>query len=217
MELLSLQQCRSQGGGEEGAGGAEEGGAQEEEEEKEGEKKDETTELLPQVQEQIVEAYLLNFLLAHDFSAVLSSLFENLLEKIGVWVGNRVAMNEGVTPMDIGEVGWNDYNESEEHVDAVGAWSRCKRCDGWGHFARDCPSKGKGKSDFGKGGGKGNHNGNSNFKGGCKGEGKNNQYKGDGKGGKGQKGGGKGYQGTCWRCGTVGHKVHECTKQIPGG
>ena len=28
-------------------------------------------------------------------------LFENLLEKIGVWVGNRVAMNEGVTPMDI--------------------------------------------------------------------------------------------------------------------
>ena len=43
---------------------------------------------------------------------------------------------------------------SEEHVDAVGAWSRCSRCDGWGYFARGCPSKGKGKWDFGKGGGK---------------------------------------------------------------
>ena len=99
-------------------------------------------------------------------------------------------------------------------MDAVGAWSRCNRCDRWGHFARDCPSKGKEKWDFGKGGGKGNHNGNSNFKGGYKGDGKNNQHKGDGKGGKGQKGGGKGYQGTCWRCGMVGHKANECTKQI---
>ena len=70
-------------------------------------------------------------------------LLENLLEKIGVWVGDGVAMNEEVTPMDVGEVGWSDYNESEDHVDAVGAWSRCNRCDGWGHFARDCPSKGK--------------------------------------------------------------------------
>ena len=72
-------------------------------------------------------------------------LFETLLEKIGVWVGYRVAMNEVVTHMDVGEVGWSDYNESEEHVDAVGAWSRCNRCDGWGHFAQDCPSKGNGK------------------------------------------------------------------------
>ena len=70
-------------------------------------------------------------------------LFENLLEKLGAWVGHRVAMNEGVTPMDIGEVGWNDFNASEELVDAVGAWSRCNRCDGWGHFARDARAKAK--------------------------------------------------------------------------
>ena len=76
--------------------------------------------------------------------------------------------------MDIGEVGWSDDNESEEHVDAVGAWSRCNRCDGWVHFARDWPSKGKGKLEFGKGGGKGDRNGNSHFKGGYKGDGKNN-------------------------------------------
>ena len=31
-------------------------------------------------------------------------------------VGNRVSMNEESTIMDIGEVGWNDYKESEEHV-----------------------------------------------------------------------------------------------------
>ena len=139
-------------------------------------------------------------------------LFENLLEKIGVWVGKSCRHERRVTPMDAGEVGWSDDNESEEHVGAVGAWSRCGRCDGWEHFARDCPCKGKGKWDFGKFGGKGKHNGNSNSKGGYKGDGKNNQYKGDGKGGKGQKVGGKGYQGTCWRCGMVGHKANECTK-----
>ena len=32
--------------------------------------------------------------------------------------------------------------------------------------------------------------------------------------GKGSKGGGKGYQGTCWRCGQVGHKAAECTKLV---
>ena len=73
------------------------------------------------------------------------------------------------------------------------------------------PVQRQGKSDFGKGSGKGNHKGNCNFKGGYRGDGKNNQYKDDGKGGKGQKGGGKGYQGTCWRCGTRVHKAD------PGG
>ena len=101
------------------------------------------------------------------------TLFEGLLEKIGVWVNNRVAMNEGGTPMDVGEVDWND-NEGNEHVDAVGAWTRCNRCEGWGHIARDCPTKGKGKGgDYAKGGGKGSYG----YMGGGKGDGKNNQYK----------------------------------------
>ena len=33
------------------------------------------------------------------------------------------------------------------------------------------------------------------------------------KGGKGSKGKGKGYQGTCWGCGQVGHKQTECQSQ----
>ena len=114
--------------------------------------------------------------------------------------------------MDIGEVGWNDDNESEEHVDAAGAWSRCNRCDGCGHFARDCPSKGKGKSDFGKGGGKGNRDVNSNFKGGCIGDGKNNQYKGNGQGGKGAEEWRQGLPGNLLEVrhgGTQGPRVHE--------
>ena len=40
------------------------------------------------------------------------------------------------------------------------------------------------------------------------------EWKGDGKGdGKGEKGKGKGYQGTCWKCGKVGHKALECRSQ----
>ena len=138
-------------------------------------------------------------------------LFDTLLDKVRAWVSNRVAMDGGSTPMDIGEVEWNGYEEDQQ-VDAVGTWTRCHKCEGWGHLARECPTKGKGKD--GKSGAKGGqyqyvkseHN-----KGGySKGDGKGNY----GKGGKGPKGAGKGYQGTCWRCGTVGHKAAECTRQV---
>jgi hypothetical protein len=148
--------------------------------------------------------------------------FDSIMAKILVWVSNRVAM-EGV-PMDVGEVG-DDWWSEDWEVDAVGAWTKCHSCEGYGHIARDCPhkkGKGKGKDHhYGKGYG---------YKGYDKGHGKGYSSKGHEKGysydkgyGKGysskgyDKGGGKsgkGYQGTCWKCGVVGHKALECTKQV---
>ena len=95
---------------------------------------------------------------------------------------------------------------------------KCYNCGGIGHPARLCPTKGQGK---GKGNGKGESFGKGGPKGGGKGGGAyhpaNQTYnpKGMGKGGapfgnQATKGGGKGYQGTCWTCGMVGHKSAEC-------
>ena len=76
---------------------------------------------------------------------------------------------------------------------------QCHTCKGWGHMARDCPSKGMGK------GGKG-FGGKTNFpyypKGGYKG-------KGEGKDG-GGKGKGKSIIGDCWKCGKTGHRAVDC-------
>lgn len=91
-------------------------------------------------------------------------------------------------------------------------------------MARECPRKGKGKSRIEKGAGKGQEKGKG---GGWKGQygkgfgekGKGSGWKGGGysKGGGFGKGGGKGkgfgYQGTCYRCGVVGHKAAECERE----
>ena len=101
--------------------------------------------------------------------------------------------------MNIGKVGWSDGSEEEAggvEVNGVNGDVACYRCGGWGHISRECPTqKGKGK---GKGGGK-------------DGIGEKGRNKGKGKG-KGQemKVRGKGYQGTCWKCGKAGHKGWEC-------
>ena len=130
--------------------------------------------------------------------------------------------------------GWDEGGEAEA-VDAVYPTTRCYHCQGYGHMARECPRKGKGKGDM-KGGGKCMTKGG--YKGDGKGGGSKGGFKGDGKGGmgkrrrqwgqgfqgfwkgtqRGTKGGGKGfgYQGTCFRCGKVGHKSAECVVYMVG-
>ena len=49
------------------------------------------------------------------------------------------------------------WGEEEWDVDAVYPGTKCYFCQGFGHMARECPmkGKGKGKAEGGKGGGKG--------------------------------------------------------------
>ena len=55
-------------------------------------------------------------------------------------------MDLGNVTSNVGEDEWaGDYGDTGDiEVDAVRADSQCHNCHGWGHFAQDCPTKGKG-------------------------------------------------------------------------
>ena len=161
---------------------------------------------------------------------------KTFVEKVKLIVMNRVGMHAEKVPMDIGQVGPQDwrhgpqgpqeefaeewYDEETGEINFMGQVRFCHNCGGAGHYARECPSapkgnKGKGKGDQGKGGfGKG---GQPYGKGkGAYGKGAQ-PYGGQPYGGWGGKGyPGKGYQGKCFNCQEVGHKAAECTKPKSG-
>jgi hypothetical protein len=134
--------------------------------------------------------------------------YENLKERVRGMVSNKIAMNMGPAPMDIGGLqdkgqggGEEDWNEDWD-IGAVGMHTKCYRCQGHGHLSRDCataaPEKGKGKGAGPGKGGKG-------------------YEKGKGKGWEKGKGKGKGNPpGTCWTCGLTGHRSYECTTKVQG-
>ena len=79
--------------------------------------------------------------------------YDELREKVKAMTGNKIA-NRGPTPMDVGHVGeWREaawytdegnYGdltiEDEQQIDAVSGHLQCRNCQGYGHFARECPS-----------------------------------------------------------------------------
>ena len=104
-----------------------------------------------------------------------------------------------------GTAGSQDWGNIEGYMGAVSSGQQCYNCRGYGHIARECPSKGKGK---GKGGWEKGDAGKS------KGKGKEGTgYKGDW----GVKGGGKKgpVNGGCWICGEW-HYMANCPSKGKG-
>ena len=108
-----------------------------------------------------------------------------------------------------GDAGQCVEDVGETYLGVVGSWQQCYKCQGYGHLARECPSKGKGKGQTQPSYGK------------AKGKGWSETPKGKGKGTDSAKGGGKGkgkkgpLYGGCWTCGGD-HFAAECPSKGKG-
>jgi hypothetical protein len=82
--------------------------------------------------------------------------YERLKDRVIGWATTKAEKRCGPVPMEVDNVdGIGEEGEEwwDEGVGAVYPTTRCYNCQGYGHMARECPMKGKGKGD--KGGGKG--------------------------------------------------------------
>ena len=158
----------------------------------------------------------------HTAMAHGSKYTSDQLKKVVLEFVNNVTPRKDDNSMQIGRVGveadhteeYHDHGAEETYIGAVGGWGQCYKCQGYGHLARECPSKGKGKgpdslplTGYGKVGGKGVWQEPS------KGKGKAESGKG------GPKGKGKGKRapmyGACWTCGGA-HFANECPSKGKG-
>lgn len=127
--------------------------------------------------------------------------YDQLKRVVLEFVNNMARVDDAMQVGMIGETaeaGDETQGEDLEHffVGAVGKGQQCFNCQGFGHLARECPSKGKGK------------NGDKGF--GEKGKGKGSQTYGPIKGAGKSKGKGPMY-GGCWTCGGS-HYQSECPR-----
>ena len=106
--------------------------------------------------------------------------------------------------------------EEELEVDTAGkADGKCRRCCGKGHSARDCPTPvGKGIEGAMAAGNGFKRGGEGQWTGSGKGiafrKGQHYQQQGRQPHAEDVKGTGKGHQGTCYKCGNMGHKAAAC-------
>ena len=82
--------------------------------------------------------------------------YGSMLDKLRALVQNRLSLTSQKHVGGVEEHHWCNEEEEwhEDDINAVGASVQCHKCEGWGHYSRECPSKGKGKGAA-KGGGKG--------------------------------------------------------------
>ena len=114
-----------------------------------------------------------------------------------------------VNPAEMGEEVEEWLEEEWPEVDherlaALKGHIQCHNCKGWGHFANECPTKGKGKAKGTKADPKGKGKGAGKANGGAKATKAPAKAGGKGKGGK-----GKGPQGGCFLCGGP-HYQNDC-------
>ena len=65
---------------------------------------------------------------------------EDLQERIKSCVRNEVAMDQGPTPMDVGNINGQQGDEEhwqDEDIQGVRANMQCHKCGGWGHLQRE--------------------------------------------------------------------------------
>ena len=98
-------------------------------------------------------------------SGSIDEQYKAMRHKVMTWGVNQ-AEKGGPVPMEVGgvvpEEGWRMVNEwdgegwgekgEEEEVGAVYPHTKCYYCQGYGHIAKECPIKGKGKGDMKEGG-----------------------------------------------------------------